>query len=151
MTSCSSSTVRKPAPSTDPVRALEGGERELTVLRDGQPLRLKGRVGPSPWDTRYLLLLLVGAAFLVATGVVLRTAPHEADPASPFLFAGFAFTTAVLVITPAPPYDGLFRVTTLFEDAARAFLPAFLLAFVFRFPRRAARVPGRSSSSPPSP
>mgnify|MGYP001766977281 CR=1 FL=1 len=127
----------------DPVGALEGGERELTVLRDGQPVRLKGRVGPSPWDTRYILLLLVGGAFLVAAGVVLRTAPHEADPGSSFLFAGFAFSAAaLLVITPAPPYDALFRVTTLVEDVARAFLPAFLLAFVCRFPRRAARVPG---------
>ncbi len=126
----------------DPVRALEGGEHELTILRDGQPLRLKGRIGPSPWDTRYLLLLCCGAAFLVTTGIVLRTAPHEADPASHFLFAGFAFTAAVvLVVTPAPPYDTLFRATTLLEDAARAFLPAFLLAFVFRFPRRAERVP----------
>lgn len=127
----------------DPVRALEGGERELTILRDGQPLRLKGRVGPSPWDTRYLLLLLTGAAFLVTTGVVLRTAPHEADPVSHFLFAGFAFAAAtVLIVTPAPPYDTFFRATTLLEDAARAFLPAFLLAFVFRFPRRSTRVPG---------
>jgi len=127
----------------DPVRSLEGGERELTVLRDGRPLRLKGRVGPSPWDTRYLLLLLVGAAFLVAAGAVLRTAPEEADPASAFLFAGFAFSAAtVLVVTPAPPYDTLFRAATLLEDVARAFLPAFLLAFVFRFPRRTPRVPG---------
>jgi hypothetical protein len=126
----------------DPVRALEGGECELTILRDGKPLRLKGRIGPSPWDTRYLLLLLSGAAFLVTAGVVLRTAPHEADPVSHFLFAGFSFAAAtVLVVTPAPPYDTLFRATTLLEDAARAFLPAFLLAFVFRFPRRAARVP----------
>ena len=127
----------------DPVRAMEGGERELTVLRDGQLVRLKGRVGPSPWDTRYLLLLLVGTAFLATAGVVLRTAPHEADPASSFLFAGFAFSAAaVLVITPAPPYDTLFRAVTLVEDVARAFLPAFLLAFVFRFPRRTARFPG---------
>ena len=127
----------------DPVGAMERGERELTVLRDGQPVRLKGRIGPSPWDTRYLLLLFVGAAFLVTTGVVLRTAPHEADPTSHFLFAGFAFTAAaVFVITPAPPYDAIFRATTLLEDAARAFLPAFLLAFVFRFPRRAMRIPG---------
>jgi PAS domain S-box-containing protein len=127
----------------DPIHALEGAERELTVLRDGQPVRLKGRIGPSPWDTRYLLLLLVGAAFLASTGIVLRTAPREADPTSSFLFAGFAFSAAaVLVITPAPPYDALFRAVTLFEDAARAFLPAFLLAFVFRFPRRTPRVPG---------
>lgn len=126
----------------DPVRSLEQGERELTVLRDGQPLRLKGRIGPSPWDTRYILLLVVGIAFLVAAGVVLRTAPEEADPVSSFLFAGFAFSAAaVVVITPAPPYDGLFRAATVFEDVARAFLPAFLLAFVFRFPRRAMRVP----------
>ena len=127
----------------DPVRTMEGGERELTVLRDGQLVRLKGRVGPAPWDTRYLLLLLVGTAFLATAGVVLRTAPDEADPASSFLFAGFAFSAAaVLVITPAPPYDTLFRVVTLVEDVARAFLPAFLLAFVFRFPRRTARFPG---------
>ncbi len=126
----------------EPVRALEGGERDLTVLRDGRPLRLRGRIDPSPWDTRYLLLLLVGAAFLVAAGVVLRTAPREADPASAFLFAGFAFTAAVvLVVTPAPPPDLLFRATTLLEDLSRAFLPAFLLALVHRFPRRAARVP----------
>jgi hypothetical protein len=127
----------------DPVLALEKGERELTVLRDGQAVRLKGRIGPSPWDTRYLFLLLVGGAFLVAAGVVLRTAPDEADPVSSFLFAGFAFSAAaVVVITPAPPYDTLFRAATIFEDVARAFLPAFLLAFVFRFPRRAVRVPG---------
>ena len=127
---------------SEPVRALEEGVHELTVLRAGQPLRLTGRIGPSPWDTRYFLLLLVGAAFLVASGIVLRTAPLEADPGSAFLFAGFSFSAAaILVITPAPPWDGLFRAATLFEDAARAFLPAFLLAFVFRFPRRAARVP----------
>lgn len=127
----------------DPVRALERGEREMTVLRDGQALRLTGRVDPSPWDTRYLFLLLVGVAFLVAAGVVLRTAPEEADPVSSFLFAGFAFSAAaIVVITPAPPYDALFRAATVFEDVARAFLPAFLLAFVFRFPRRAMRVPG---------
>lgn len=126
----------------EPLRALEDGERELTVLRDGEPLRLSGRIGPSPWDTRYLLLLLVGLAFVVSAGLVLRTAPDEADPASAFLFAGFAFTAAtVLVVTPAPPYDALFRATTVLEDVARAFLPAFLLAFLFRFPRRAARVP----------
>ena len=125
---------------TDPVRAIEGGERELTVLRDGQLLRLRGHVGPAPWDTRYLLLLLVGGAFLAAAGVVLRTAPREADPASSFLFAGFAFSAAVvLIVTPAPPYDALFRFVTLVEDVARALLPAFLLAFVFRFPRRAPR------------
>ena len=127
----------------DPVGAIEMGEHELTILRDGQPIRLKGRIGPSPWDTRYLLLLFVGSVFLVTTGIVLRNAPREADPASHLLFAGFAFSAAVvLVITPAPPYDTLFRVTTLLEDAARAFFPAFLLAFVFRFPRRAVRIPG---------
>jgi hypothetical protein len=127
----------------DPVRALEGGERELTVLRDGRLLRLEGRVGPSPWDTRYILLLAVGGAFLAAAGLVLRTAPDEADPGASFLFAGFAFCAAgVLVVSPAPPYDLLFRAGTLFEDLARSFLPAFLLAFVFRFPRRAARVSG---------
>lgn len=126
----------------EPVRAIEGGPRELTVLRDGRLLRLAGRVGPSPWDTRYLLLLLVGGAFVVTAGLVLRTAPGEADPASAFLYAGFAFSASVvLVVTPAPPYDALFRATTLLEELARAFLPAFLLAFVFRFPRRAARVP----------
>jgi len=126
----------------EPVRALEDGEREMTVLRDGQPLRLKGRIGPSPWDTRYFLLLLVGGAFLAAAGVALRTAPREADPAAFFHFAGFSFSAAVvLIVTPAPPYDALFRGATLLEDAARAFLPAFLLALVFRFPRKAARVP----------
>ena len=126
----------------DPVRSLEDGEHELTVLRGGQPLRLTGRIGPSPWDTRYLLLLLVGCAFLVSTGLVLRTAPSEADPASSFLFTGFAFAAAaILVLTPTPPTDALFAFATLLEDVARAFLPAFLLGFVFRFPRRAARVP----------
>lgn len=126
----------------DPVGSLERGEVEVTVLRDGALLRLKVRVSPSPWDTRYFLLLLVGAAFVVSAAVVLRTAPEEADPASAFLFAGFAFScAAVLVLTPAPPFDALFRAGTLLEDLARALLPAFLLAFVFRFPRRAARVP----------
>lgn len=127
----------------DPLRLLEGGEHDLTVLRDGQAVRLKGRIGPSPWDTRYIFLLLVGAAFLVAAGIALRTAPREADPVSHFLFAGFAFSAAtVLIVTPAPPWDALFRAATLLEDVARAFLPAFLLALVFRFPRRAAHVSG---------
>ena len=126
----------------DPVMSIEG-DVELTVLRGGQLLRLSGRVDASPWDTRYFLLLLVGSAFVVAAGLVLRTAPDEADPAGAFHFAGFAAcAAAVLVLTPAPPYDALFRFGTLLEDLARAFLPAFLLAFVFRFPRRAARAPG---------
>ncbi|HPA53406.1 MAG TPA: hypothetical protein PLP50_17575, partial [Thermoanaerobaculia bacterium] len=125
----------------DPVGAIEG-DVELTVLRDGQLLRLAGRVDASPWDTRYFLLLFVGAAFVVAAGAVLRTAPSEADPTSAFLFSGFAFSAAaILVLTPAPPVDALFAFATLVEDVARAFLPAFLLAFVFRFPRKAAHAP----------
>jgi curli biogenesis system outer membrane secretion channel CsgG len=66
----------------DPVGSIEG-DVELTVLRDGQLLRLQGRVGASPWDTRYFLLLLVGIAFVVAAGLLAAIASSTALAAKP--------------------------------------------------------------------
>ncbi len=126
----------------DPVGILEEMPRDVTLLRDGALVRVRTDTAPVPLDARYVVLLAVGAAFLAAAGAALRGSTLEPEPGPFLLFAGFSLCAAtVLVVTPVPPFDRLYRASVLLEDAARAFLPAFLLAFVLRFPRRARRAP----------
>jgi PAS domain S-box-containing protein len=120
----------------DPTRLLAKGA-ELRVLRGGLPLKLVVPPCPSPWDVRYLFLAVVGLAFLVAGA---RAIAEEASrvPFAQRTFAALSLGLALtLVLTPAPPYDGLFHLSNLAEDVARAFFPALLLHLTFTFPRRA--------------
>ena len=124
--------------SGDPSRWLAERSAELTVLR-GDALRTFRNVPVSSWDWRYLFLFAVGLAFLAAGFAAARPAPPSRES---LVFAGFALSVAlVLMLTPVPPVDGLFRAAVLLEDAARALLPALLLALVFTFPRRMRRTP----------
>ena len=112
---------------------------DLRVWRDGKLLAIEARPIPSPWDVRYLFLAAVGAAFLVAGVVSLRAAaPSSPESGERLLFSGLCLAIAsVLVLTPVPPLDPLFRMTVLLEDASRALFPALLLALLYTFPRRA--------------
>lgn len=112
---------------------------DLHLVREGRVSSLTTRPIPSPWDVRYLFLAAVGAAFLVAGTASLRAAaPAAASAPERVLFAGLCLSLAsVLAVTPAPPFDGLYRTTVLVEEAGRALFPAFLLALLFTFPRRA--------------
>jgi two-component system NtrC family sensor kinase len=120
----------------DPSRILAERGAKLSVFRGGRVITVTA--APSSfWDLRYFLLFCVGAAFFLAGWVALVRSGRTAGPEIA-LFAGFSLAVAlVLVITPAPPPDFLYRIGTLFEDLARALFPALLVQLVLTFPRRA--------------
>src|SRR5512140_2211595 len=123
----------------EPAKLFAERAADVVLLRDGATRRLTTSPAPAPWDLRYLFLFVVGAAFLASALAALRPARPSREA---LLFAAFALSVGlVLTLTPAPPLDGMFRVAVLAEDAARALFPAFLLALVLTFPRRARRVP----------
>ncbi|MDL1951169.1 hypothetical protein FBQ97_15330, partial [Acidobacteria bacterium ACD] len=124
-----------------PSRRLAASPADLTLLRDGRLVSVRSGAVPAPWDLRWVVLLVVGLGSLVAAAMAAWAAPRAARPGANFLFAGFGLCLALLLaLTPSPPVDGFFRAATLLEEAARALGPAFLLAFVFTFPRPARRV-----------
>lgn len=124
-----------------PSTRLADGAADVTLLRDGRLVSVRSAPVPAPWDVRWIVLLVVGVGSLTAAAMALWAVPRAARPGANFAFAGFGLCLAlVLGLTPAPPVDGFFRLSTLVEEAARAFLPALLLAFVFTFPRKARRV-----------
>lgn len=121
-----------------PGRRLAEAPVDLTILREQRLVTLRAGPVPAPWDFRYLVLLVVGLASLAAAAAAGWSAARSTVPAANLLFTGFGTGLAlVLVLTIAPPVDGLFRWLTLLEELARALFPAFLLAFLFLFPRRA--------------
>lgn len=123
----------------EPARLFADRPADVVLQRDGATRRLTTVPVPAPWDFRYLFLFAVGGAFLASALAALR--PSK-PPKEHLLHAAFALSVGlVLTLTPVPPVDGLFRVSVLLEDAARALFPAFLLALVLTFPRRTRRVP----------
>ncbi|MGZ5427873.1 MAG: hypothetical protein ACXWFS_02580, partial [Thermoanaerobaculia bacterium] len=99
--------------SGDPSRWLAERSAELTVLR-GDALRTFRNVPVSSWDWRTLFLFAVGLAFLAAGFAAARPSPPSRES---LVFAGFALSVAlVLMLTPVPPVDGLFRAAVLLED-----------------------------------
>ncbi len=123
----------------EPAKLFAERAADVVLLRDGATRRLTTAPVPAPWDVRYLFLFAVGGTFLASALTALRPARPSKEA---LLYAAFALSVGlVLTLTPAPPLDGIFRVAVLAEDAARALFPAFLLALVLTFPRRARHVP----------
>ena len=122
----------------EPAKLFADAPADVVLLRGGATRRLTTVPVRTPWDFRYLFLFAVGGAFLASALAALRP-PKPSREA--LLYACFALSVGlVLALTPVPPVDGLFRTAVLAEDAARALFPAFLLALVLTFPRRAHRV-----------
>jgi two-component system, NtrC family, sensor kinase len=122
----------------EPAKLFADRAADVVLLRGGAVRRLRTTPAPAPWDLRYLFLFAVGGAFLASALATLRPPVPSREA---LLFAAFAISVGlVLTLTPAPPFDGFYRVSVLAEDAARALFPAFLLALVLTFPRRARRV-----------
>ncbi len=118
--------------------ALASESLELQVLRGQRLILLKTVPSPAPWNIRYLFLCGVAAVLVFAAAFSVWGAGQTPQPEAHYIFSVFAFSLAiVLLVSPAPPLDSLFRVTTILEDAARAFFPASLLALVLVFPRPA--------------
>jgi signal transduction histidine kinase len=127
-----------PARGIEPATLFARGPADVVLMRDGATRRLTTSAAPW-WDWTYAFLFLVGGAFLASALAALRP---ERPTKESLLYAAFALSTGlVLTLTPVPPVDALYRVAVLTEDAARALFPAFLLALVFTFPRRARRFP----------
>ena len=125
--------------SLEPAKLFAERAADVVLLRGGVTRRLTTAPVPAPWDLRYLFLFAVGGTFLASALAALRPVRPSKEA---LLYAAFALSVGlVLTLTPAPPLDGIFRVAVLAEDAARALFPAFLLALVLTFPRRARRVP----------
>ncbi len=125
--------------SLEPAKLLAERAADVVLLRDGVTRSLRTAPVPAPWDVRYLFLFAVGGTFLASALAALRPARPSKEA---LLYAAFALSVGlVLTLTPAPPLDGIFRIAVLAEDAARALFPAFLLALVLTFPRRARHVP----------
>ncbi|MEO8054133.1 MAG: ATP-binding protein [Acidobacteriota bacterium] len=125
--------------SLEPAKLFAERAADVVLLRDGVTRRLTTTPVPAPWDLRYLFLFAVGGTFLASALAALRPARPSRDS---LLYAAFALSVGlVLTLTPTPPFDGMYRVAVLAEDAARALFPAFLLALVLTFPRRARHVP----------
>lgn len=124
----------------DPARLLADLPATLLVNRDGHLLQLRSEPVPSPWDVRYGFLVLVGATFLGSAARALGGLSRQKVSRERLVFAAFAISVGlVLIMTPAPPYDGVYRATLLLEEGARALFPALLLHLVFTFPRRVRR------------
>lgn len=125
------------AAAGDPASWLARRPAEVTLLRDGVLRRLRTQPVPAPWDVRYFFLLAAAIAFLAAGMGAVVTARKSPSAGSSRLFAAFSLCVGlVLGLTPAPPVDGLFRISVLLEDISRALFPALLLLLVFTFPRR---------------
>jgi len=126
----------------DPSVTLARRPADLTLYRDGQVRTVRTPAVPSPWDWKYLFLFSVGTAFYLTGASALRQAPRAVSPGAHLLFAALALSVAVvLILTPLPPVDGVFRTAVLVEDVARALFPALLVILVFTFPRRARPFP----------
>lgn len=126
------------------LQSLAASPVDLTVMREGRLLRLTTTPSPAPWNIKYLFLAAVALCFAGTGAAAVWWVKRGSHPAANYLFGGFCLSAAViLAVSPAPPFDTLYKIQILLEETARAFLPAFLLALLFTFPR-VARHPRRS-------
>ena len=110
---------------------------ELAVLRGGQVQRVAYHRPPLSPDVPYLILVFIGAAYLlIGLYTLTRQQSHEG-----FVFCLWCLTSALLyLLTPVPPVDGEYRLAYFGDQLARSLLPALTLHLFLIFP-----------ASPPAP
>ncbi|HVT57814.1 MAG TPA: ATP-binding protein [Thermoanaerobaculia bacterium] len=106
-------------------------ESELAVLRGGQVVRLQYHRPPLAPDYSYLILALIGGAYLlIGLFTLIRQRGAEG-----FLFCLWCMTSALLyLLTPVPPLDFEFRLVFAGDQLARIFLPPLTLHLLLIFP-----------------
>jgi two-component system NtrC family sensor kinase len=104
---------------------------ELAVLRGGQVLRVSYHRPPLAPDIPYLILVLIGSAYLlIGLYTLIRQQSHEG-----FLFCLWCLTYALLyLLTPVPPVDAEYRLVYFADQLARCLLPALTLHLFLIFP-----------------
>jgi two-component system NtrC family sensor kinase len=115
---------------------------ELAVLRGGQVVRTPYHRPPLAPDLPYLILVLIGSAYLlIGLYTLIRQQTHES-----FLFCLWCLTSALLyLVSPAAPLDAEYRLAYFADQLARCLLPALTLHLFLIFPsnRTAAAGPRR--------
>jgi two-component system, NtrC family, sensor kinase len=128
-------------------RLRERPASELAVLRAGQVQRVAYHRPPLSPDVPYLILVFIGAAYLLI-GLYTLTRQQSREG---FVFCLWCLTSALLyLLTPVPPVDGEYRLAYFGDQLARSILPALTLHLFLIFPRlsRPAAAAGSRSASP---
>src|SRR5579862_2085394 len=123
-------------------RLRERAGSELAVLRAGQVQRVAYHRPPLSPDVPYLILVFIGAAYLLI-GLYTLTRQQSREG---FVFCLWCLTSALLyLLTPVPPVDAEYRLAYFGDQLARSILPALTLHLFLIFPARAR--PARSDGS----
>lgn len=121
--------VRSPASAA--LRLREGAQSTLLVQRGAEPLRITYHRPPLHPDWPYLILAVVGVAYL---GIGLYTLLRQGSRQG-LLFYLWCFVSATLfLLTATPPVDAGFILIDLVDTAAQVLLPAITLHFFLLFP-----------------
>jgi signal transduction histidine kinase len=127
-------------------RLRERPASELAVLRAGQVQRVAYHRPPLSPDLPYLILVFIGAAYLLI-GLYTLTRQQSREG---FVFCLWCLTSALLyLLTPVPPVDAEYRLAYFGDQLARSILPALTLHLFLIFPaltRLAATGGGRPAS-----
>ena len=123
-------------------RLRERPASELAVLRAGQVRRVAYHRPPLSPDVPYLILVFIGAAYLLI-GLYTLTRQQSREG---FVFCLWCLTSALLyLLTPVPPVDAEYRLAYFGDQLARSFLPALTLHLFLIFPASPApAAPGSS-------
>ncbi len=128
-------------------RLRERPAAELAVLRAGQVQRVAYHRPPLSPDVPYLILVFIGAAYLLI-GLYTLTRQQSREG---FVFCLWCLTSALLyLLTPVPPVDAEYRLAYFGDQLARSILPALTLHLFLIFPalpRLAATGGGRLASA----
>ena len=112
-------------------RLRERPASELAVLRAGQVRRVAYHRPPLSPDVPYLILVFIGAAYLLIGLYTLTRQPSREG----FVFCLWCLTSALLyLLTPVPPVDAEYRLAYFGDQLARSFLPALTLHLFLIFP-----------------
>ncbi len=115
-------------------RLRERPTAELAVLRGGQVVRVAYHRPPLSPDIPYLILVLIGAAYLlIGLYTLIRQQSREG-----FLFCLWCLTSALLyLVSPVPPPDAEYRLAYIGDQLARCLLPPLTLHLFLVFPAAA--------------
>src|ERR1700688_4133188 len=112
-------------------RLRERPASQLAVLRGGQVLRVAYHRPPLSPDVPYLILVFIGAAYLLI-GLYTLTRQQSREG---FVFCLWCLTSALLyLLTPVPPVDAEYRLAYFGDQLARSVLPALTLHLFLIFP-----------------
>jgi len=120
-------------PSRDQLalRLKERPRSQVTVLRGEQVVQVAYQRPAFSPDFTYLILCLIGVIYLA---IGLYTLLRHGGGQSLLFYLWCLTSTALYLLTPAPPWDATFRLISLFDAVAYILLPAMTLHLFLVFP-----------------